>query len=622
MAIRLPGRNLRRWRLTSGVFALALAGLLLSSLVLIQESRAERERVIAQANEQLVRVTQVVSIQDEQLLAGAQATLSALSEVPQVRTAAAGQCDALLWKVLQAQPSLDMLGVANASGTVTCSALRTKQRVAVGHLSVFQEAMRTGAWSVGRYGIDPTTHRAGVHVAQPILDARGRPVGVVFGALDLTWLDGLRNRVRLPPNAFVAAWDTDGVVLARYPQEETWVGAKLADPMLIQHSREKEEGVALSRGPDGILRLIAFSHVQGPRSSRPIVMAVGIPRDQLFADAQGVLVFRLTVLWGAGVLGLLALALFVHRRLIRPLRALGHAADRLGKGDLSARSGLPHDDTEVGTLANAFDAMALRTEEVTLVRDEFLEVASHEMQTPLASLLLQLQSAERQLEAARRPDGTAHLSAAPLLQKLQFAQRQVWRVTQLVRIVTDARSLQAGKLEPDYLRMDLTALVQSQVDHLAPSFQRAGSDLIFDGPGPLWGSWDLAFVERLVSQLLSNALKFGQARPVVVTLAGGDERVQLRIRDFGLGIPEADQDRIFEPFERAVSARQYGGFGLGLTVARRLAEAMGGEIAVESRAGEGAEFIVDLPRHPDLAPEAENEPRRQEAAAQESPFLH
>jgi signal transduction histidine kinase len=244
------------------------------------------------------------------------------------------------------------------------------------------------------------------------------------------------------------------------------------------------------------------------------------------------------------------------------------------------------------------------------------------VQTPLASLLLQLQSAERQLEAAQRPDGTAHLAAAPLLQKLQFAQRQVWRVTQLVRIVTDARSLQAGKLEPDYLRMDLTELVQSQVDHLAPSFQRAGSDLIFDAPGPLWGSWDLAFVERLVSQLLSNALKFGQARPVVVTLAGGDDRVQLRIRDFGLGIPEADQTRIFEPFERAVSARHFGGFGLGLTVARRLAEAMGGQIAVQSRTGEGAEFIVDLPRHPDLAPEEENEPRRHEVAAQESPFLH
>jgi signal transduction histidine kinase len=99
-----------------------------------------------------------------------------------------------------------------------------------------------------------------------------------------------------------------------------------------------------------------------------------------------------------------------------------------------------------------------------------------------------------------------------------------------------------------------------------------------------------------VTNLLSNAAKYGRGAPIDVDLEGSAEVVRLTVRDHGIGIATEQQARIFERFEKAVSIRHYGGFGLGLWSARRMVEALGGAIRVESRVGEGAAFTVELPR--------------------------
>lgn len=109
------------------------------------------------------------------------------------------------------------------------------------------------------------------------------------------------------------------------------------------------------------------------------------------------------------------------------------------------------------------------------------------------------------------------------------------------------------------------------------------------------GRWDRMRLEQVVMNLLSNAMKYGEGKPIrVVVEAAGDTAV-LAVSDRGIGIAAKDQERIFDRFERAVSVDHYGGLGLGLFVAKQLVEAMGGTIGVDSKEGCGATFTVRLP---------------------------
>jgi signal transduction histidine kinase len=101
-----------------------------------------------------------------------------------------------------------------------------------------------------------------------------------------------------------------------------------------------------------------------------------------------------------------------------------------------------------------------------------------------------------------------------------------------------------------------------------------------------------------VTNLLSNAAKYGAGRPIEIEVDGAEETARFSIRDHGIGIPAENQARIFERFERAVSDRHYGGLGLGLWIVRQIVDAFGGKIRVESKAGAGSTFTVLLPRVP------------------------
>ena len=112
------------------------------------------------------------------------------------------------------------------------------------------------------------------------------------------------------------------------------------------------------------------------------------------------------------------------------------------------------------------------------------------------------------------------------------------------------------------------------------------------------GHWDRLRLEQVITNLLTNAIKYGRGRPLEATCEGTPTHGVVRIRDHGIGIDPDQLPRIFGRFERAVSARSYGGLGLGLYIARQIVDAHGGCIEVESRPGEGSLFTIELPRAP------------------------
>ena len=227
-----------------------------------------------------------------------------------------------------------------------------------------------------------------------------------------------------------------------------------------------------------------------------------------------------------------------------------------------------------------------QAEQAVGLRDEFLSVASHELRTPLSTMQLVLQSLQR---TARK------LDSDELIPKIERLLRQVSRLAELVTKLLDVTRIGAGQLHLDVEEFDLVPVVREIVERFAEQALSAGASLRVHSPTLLIGRADRSRFDQVVTNLLSNAIKFGGGKPVDITLRGDASRLQLTVRDHGIGIAPEYLARIFNRFERAVSSRHYGGLGLGLYITRRIVEAHGGTVQVDSVPGAGAAFTINLP---------------------------
>jgi signal transduction histidine kinase/tetratricopeptide (TPR) repeat protein len=244
---------------------------------------------------------------------------------------------------------------------------------------------------------------------------------------------------------------------------------------------------------------------------------------------------------------------------------------------------------EVQGLLHEREQLYRQAQDALRLRNEFLTLASHELKTPITSLQLRAEVLKR--AARRHPAG--ELPAERLAEFVAIVDRQVHRLSKLMRQMLDFSTLSAGRPALLPTEVDLAQLARDRIDA-----ERHTSDvpITVRASGPVIGRWDADGVGQVVTTLLSNAIKFGEDRPIEIEVEGSASDAWLVVRDFGIGIPPEDQTRIFDPFERAVSPRSYGGFGLGLWIARQLVEAMGGEIRIDSAPGQGSTFTVRLPR--------------------------
>ncbi len=229
-------------------------------------------------------------------------------------------------------------------------------------------------------------------------------------------------------------------------------------------------------------------------------------------------------------------------------------------------------------------------EEAVRLRDEFLSIASHELKTPLTPMSLKLQSLARGLESE-----DASPLATRLAKDVAVMRRQVKRLSDLVNELLDVSRITTGQMKLQVEELDLSALVREVASRLEPEAERAGCSLRFEAGTPVVGLWDALRLEQVLSNLISNAIKYGPGKPIQLSVGRNGNRARLSVRDGGIGIAQEAQHRIFQRFERAVSERHYGGLGLGLYVTQQIVQAMGGTVTVESQPGLGATFHVELP---------------------------
>jgi signal transduction histidine kinase len=187
------------------------------------------------------------------------------------------------------------------------------------------------------------------------------------------------------------------------------------------------------------------------------------------------------------------------------------------------------------------------------------------------------------------------MAESGLAERAEKAARASQRLGLLIDDLLDVSRISSGRLSLQREEVDLAALTREVTARMSEELARAGNEVRLFSDGPVTGQWDRLRLEQVLVNLLSNAAKYGAGRPVQVTVDVQGPVARLAVRDQGIGVAPEEQERIFERFERSASVQHFKGLGLGLWITRRIVEAHGGCIRLESKPGEGSTFTVELP---------------------------
>ncbi|WP_415756196.1 hybrid sensor histidine kinase/response regulator [Pseudomonas sp. LT1P18] len=246
---------------------------------------------------------------------------------------------------------------------------------------------------------------------------------------------------------------------------------------------------------------------------------------------------------------------------------------------------------EQEVLLKQLQSTQLELEQAVRMRDDFMSIVAHEVRTPLNGLILETQL--RKMHLAR--DNAAAFTLDKMHAMVDRDERQIKSLIRLIEDMLDVSRIRTGKLSIRPTRFDLSALVRGLLQNFAPQIDAAESSVSLEAEQPVVGSWDEFRIEQVISNLLTNALRYGAKSPITVKVYSESGQAWVEVRDLGIGIGEENQKRIFQQFERVAAKHAVAGLGLGLFISEQIVAAHGGFITVESRIGEGALFRVCLP---------------------------
>jgi signal transduction histidine kinase len=233
-----------------------------------------------------------------------------------------------------------------------------------------------------------------------------------------------------------------------------------------------------------------------------------------------------------------------------------------------------------------------QTLEEIKARDEFLAIVSHELKTPLSTMLLQIQLVLHNV----RNVSLANFSVDNLLKMLDNAERQSQRLSRMIGDLLNVSLITTGRIDLERHPMDLVEITKTTLDNFSEKLKKDGYtvDLQVESD-PIEGNWDKIRIEQVLTNLLTNAIKYGSQKPLTIILSKNRTHAILTVADQGIGIPEEKRDLIFARFARAVPSQKYDGLGVGLFITNQIVTAHGGQIKVHSKPNKGSKFTIELP---------------------------
>jgi signal transduction histidine kinase len=377
-----------------------------------------------------------------------------------------------------------------------------------------------------------------------------------------------------------AVYDSAGRLLVRFPPGSE--GA--TDETLVPETIGPHPILLTREGPGGARLRVISARVRSPdgRSYALQLAASLAPLDQavsLFAQV-GV---GMAIALGAA---LLLLQTFLARRLSARVNALAAHMVALREGHLDAIPPPARGRDEIDDLSRVVGEATERLRLARETQDRLVADAAHELRTPLTLMRTSIDLALR-----RRRD------ANELVASLEETRREVDRLANLATRLLDLAT--AGRSAWDRTPGDLARVVNEAAEAIRAEAEAKGVIVQVEVQAPAEASFDAHGIRQAVDNLLANAIRFGPAgRPVVVSVASANGVVGISVKDEGPGIPEAERERVFQPFERG--AKRGVGAGLGLAIVREVARGHGGRAYVAA-GSPGAEVVIELPVDPPAA---------------------
>jgi len=337
-----------------------------------------RRTAIASVQQSALGLAGLAAQEHRRLVEGTRYLLIALAS--DVRDHGPAVCQTFFGNLRQELEAYANVGVAEPGGHVVCSGVPLPGTVNIADRLYFQRAVWSRGFAIGEYQIGRITGKPSLNFGYPVLDGGGHVVAVVFAALDLSWLNEAASRAPLPPGSTVTVVDERGLILARYPDPQRWVGRSASQASIVNTALMRREGVATDVGLDGVRRIYGFSPIAEGAQAGLVTILVGVPEAAALAEADRATAQHLAGIALVVLILLVATSTGTDTLVLRPVQALLATAQRVREGDLTARTGAGASGGELGRLMRAFDEMT----EALQHREARLEETSAQLREALA----------------------------------------------------------------------------------------------------------------------------------------------------------------------------------------------------------------------------------------------
>lgn len=495
-------------------------------------------------------------------------------------TEAYDQCTRTLFVLDALLPGTSGFALWDKDGNSLCSSEGAKRGEfnVRGHLW-FRNAAARDDVTTGEFELSPPDNEPSLGFGVPMKDpANGEVLGYISTGLTLAEADDALEGTDLPETGRLSILDQNGVVVA---SSERATGSQVSgfrdafgalggflDSDIVEGNGRVGAGVRITDAGDSNVTVVV--------SADKDVLAPPLT-ETMWRD-----------LWPVALIALLTLGavwLLAQRWIVRPVESLVSASRSLAEGRLGARADVPRGISEFEQLGAAFNDMAETRERASHAKDEFLGLVSHELKTPITTVLGNaeiLRNRGERLEPEMRQGALEDIHESAL--------RLVAIIDNLLVLARLERGVELESEPLSLLRM-ANAAAQEQLR------REPARRILVRGDATLLAHGGETYVQQVLANLIANAVKYSPPHePVEIIVARGGGMALVRVSDSGEGIEEAEQEAIFEPFYRAARTSSFvEGIGIGLSVCKRLVEAMGGSIWVERGSDGGADFVFTLP---------------------------
>ena len=561
----------------------------------IAYTASEQKKIaVAEIQRNVLRLVEFSTHEEEQVLQGTRQILIVLANYARKADKNPSDCNAFCADILKQFKRYANIGVVKPSGDVFCSAIPLQEATNAADRSWFQRAVASGDFAFGDYQVGRITGKPVLVLAYPFRFAAGEPAAVVFAALDLEWLNRyiLKVESQLPDGFTITQIDANGVVMARRPDAEDWLGRFMFEQSFLREILSQSTGVIEAPGDHKLPFIYAFAQLHSSLIKQPLYMLLGIPRRLAFADANRILRRNLTLLGIVALVAILAAWYGGDLFIMRQVKAMAKASRRLAAGEMSARTGLKYGDGELGQLAKNFDEMAIALEQRQAERElaEMELKRSQELFRNLSTHLQVVREEERTRIARKIHDDMGQALTAlkidltwlnkkltddqPLIR--EKLQSMVTLINETIETVHNlSEDLRPGILDD----FGLSAAIEWQAEEFQ---KRTGIEcrinLASDESNLSKEKSTNLF--RIVQESLTNVIRHANATKVEINLSEKDGRLLLEVADNGKGITKA----------AVTNPKSFGLIGI-----KERVHSLGGEVDISGTPNAGTRLKVKMP---------------------------